>query len=256
MSSTLRNSIKRKTHKERSQPLARKKFGHLERHKDYVLRAQDFHKKEKTIKTLREKAEFRNPDEFYFAMQNSRTKGGVHVASEQESLKYTAEELKLMKTQDASYASYKAQVDCKKAERLKTSLHFIGLPSQNKHTIFVEGRSAAASFDAAAHFNTAPSLLTRAFNRPRLHQLQDPLISQSPNADALKLSKTLDSKRLASYRELQSRLDRGKKMTGLAQDMDMQKQLMGKGRKRKMKVKNDDNDEKAITYKWKMQRKT
>lgn len=28
---------------------------------------------------LRLKASFRNPDEFYFKMQNSRTKGGVHL---------------------------------------------------------------------------------------------------------------------------------------------------------------------------------
>ncbi|KAG1331388.1 hypothetical protein COCNU_02G013560 [Cocos nucifera] len=48
--SSLRNAIPRRAHKERAQPHARKKFGLLEKHKDYVLRAQAFHKKEETLK--------------------------------------------------------------------------------------------------------------------------------------------------------------------------------------------------------------
>ena len=77
--SALRNAVKRKTHKERSQPGDRRKFGLLEKKKDYVLRARDFHKKEDAIKALKTKAAYRNPDEFYFGMQRNRTKDGVHV---------------------------------------------------------------------------------------------------------------------------------------------------------------------------------
>jgi U3 small nucleolar RNA-associated protein 11 len=45
----------------------RRKLGLLEKKKDYVQRARDFHKKEKALLTLQAKAEQRNPDEFYFA---------------------------------------------------------------------------------------------------------------------------------------------------------------------------------------------
>lgn len=53
-----------------------KSQGLLEKHKDYVLRARDFQRKQGTLKQLRHKAAMRNPDEFYFAMQGSKTKGG------------------------------------------------------------------------------------------------------------------------------------------------------------------------------------
>lgn len=58
----------RREHKERSQPSHRRKYGLLEKHKDYVERARDYHKKQDYLQTLRKKAAFRNPDEFYTAM--------------------------------------------------------------------------------------------------------------------------------------------------------------------------------------------
>ena len=71
--SSLRNSLHRRNHKERSQLAHRAKFGILEKHKDYVLRARDYHSKQERIKTLQKKAANRNKDEFYFGMVNQRT---------------------------------------------------------------------------------------------------------------------------------------------------------------------------------------
>ena len=124
--SSLRNAVKRRTHKERSQPAERRKFGLLEKKKDYVLRARDFHKKEEALKVLRKKAANRNPDEFYFAMQKQRTVDGVHNANQDESNKYTQDELHLMKTQDVKYVAMKASMEAKKVEKLRATLHMIG----------------------------------------------------------------------------------------------------------------------------------
>jgi hypothetical protein len=66
--------IVKKLHKERAQPADSKKKGFLERHKDYVVRAKDFHRKQDTLKKLRRKAAFKNPDEFYNKMQNAQLK--------------------------------------------------------------------------------------------------------------------------------------------------------------------------------------
>jgi len=124
--SSLRNAVKRRTHKERSQPAERRKFGLLEKKKDYILRARDFHKKEEALKVLRKKAANRNPDEFYFAMQKQRTNDGVHIANEDLSNKYTQDELHLMKTQDVKYVAMKASMEAKKVEKLRATLHMIG----------------------------------------------------------------------------------------------------------------------------------
>jgi len=105
--SSFRNAVKRKTHKERSQPEARKRFGLLEKHKDYVVRARDYNKKKKRIQALQEKAAFRNPDEFYMKMQGMATKRGIHANLGEDSI--DADTLKLFKTQDLGYISLKKQ---------------------------------------------------------------------------------------------------------------------------------------------------
>ena len=139
-----------------------------------MLRARDFHKKEDAIKALKTKAAYRNPDEFYFGMQRNRTKDGVHVGRADESNKYTAEELALMKTQDVKYVALKASEEAKKAAKLKANLHRVGLDAdeepvseedeerydeegfairaaprqKRKHTVFVDDAEAARAFDA------------------------------------------------------------------------------------------------------------
>lgn len=93
----------RRNHKERAQPLARAKLGLLEKKKDYVLRARDYKSKKERLKRLREKAAFRNKDEFYWGMIKAKTQGGVHVQERSSSNTLGVDEVKLLKSQDAGY---------------------------------------------------------------------------------------------------------------------------------------------------------
>lgn len=72
------HKMAQRLHRERRQPENRKKFGYLEKKKDYKKRALDHHLKAKAIKKLKNKALDRNPNEFHFHMLNSRIIDGVH----------------------------------------------------------------------------------------------------------------------------------------------------------------------------------
>ncbi|XP_040940140.1 probable U3 small nucleolar RNA-associated protein 11 [Gossypium hirsutum] len=104
-----RNAISRRAHKERAQPSSRKKIGLLEKHKDYVVRAKAFHKKEETLRKLKEKAAFRNSYEFYFQMIKTRTVDGVHKPESQAN-KYTQEDMVDMFRGRATHPSLKTRL--------------------------------------------------------------------------------------------------------------------------------------------------
>ncbi|KAK2875626.1 hypothetical protein FQN49_001563 [Arthroderma sp. PD_2] len=100
--SSMRNAVQRRVHRERAQPAAREKWGILEKHKDYSLRAKDYNIKKAQLQRLREKARDRNPDEFAYGMMSDRAKThGKHGARESKSLNHAT--VSLLKTQDAGY---------------------------------------------------------------------------------------------------------------------------------------------------------
>lgn len=110
--------MSRRNHRERAQPLNRQKLGLLEKHKDYVHRARDYKSKKDRIKKLREKAAFRNKDEFYWGMVKGQTKGGVAIADRgNESL--STDMVRLLKSQDVGYV--KVQI----AQDEKVSFHVL-----------------------------------------------------------------------------------------------------------------------------------
>ncbi|KAG0264849.1 UTP11-like, U3 small nucleolar ribonucleoprotein [Mortierella polycephala] len=269
--SSLRNAVHRRNHKERSQPLARQKFGLLEKKKDYIARAKDYHSKQDRLKAMREKAAFRNPDEFYFKMVNTRTKDGVHITERNE--KFSHDFLKLLGTQDLNYVTQQRDIGKKRIERMQQGLVLLDddvrdnaddldedmdmfgsaintktIQKPKNHIVFVDTEEDVKAFDPVKHFDTAPELLHRKFNRPRSEQLKKELsVSLIEKADI----KVAAKERERALTELASRMEREETMSKLEQEMTLRKNLMLKGRKKKIGVDKDG----LAKYKWKADRK-
>ncbi|GKT64595.1 U3 snoRNP-associated protein UTP11 [Colletotrichum tofieldiae] len=133
--SSMRNAVQRRSHRERAQPLERQRFGLLEKHKDYSLRAKDYNKKKSQIKSLRQKAAERNEDEFYFGMlsrnsMGSRLKDGRKwsgtVAGDRGNKAMDMETVRLLKTQDVGYVRTMRNVISKEVKRLEEQIVLIG----------------------------------------------------------------------------------------------------------------------------------
>ncbi|XP_057511851.1 probable U3 small nucleolar RNA-associated protein 11 [Actinidia eriantha] len=227
--SSLRNAISRPAHKERSQPHSRRKFGLLEKHKDYVVRAQAYHKKEDALSKLKEKAAFRNPDEFYFKMIKTKSISGVHKLESQAN-KYTPEELMLMKTQDIGYVLQKLQTEKKKIEKLTALLQYIDNPQSSRHVYYAEDREDAKEIQ----FHTS-----KGGKVPFLNDVPD----------------HIKRKTAASYRELEARKARANDLEKLFKDMALGKELQKKGRKRKLREDEIVCPTSKRVYKWRSERK-
>ncbi|KDQ17695.1 hypothetical protein BOTBODRAFT_29854 [Botryobasidium botryosum FD-172 SS1] len=119
--SSLRNSLHRRNHKERSQLSHRSRWGLLEKHKDYVLRARDYHAKQDRIKRMKVKASERNKDEFYFAMKNEKTENGVHI-KDRGNVALPVDIVKVLKSQDSNYIRTVRASGLKKIAALKAQL--------------------------------------------------------------------------------------------------------------------------------------
>lgn len=227
--SSFKNAISRKAHQERPQPKSRKNYGLLEKHKDYVQRAQAFHKKEETLRKLKEKAAYRNEDEFYFGMIKSKTVGGVH-RPESDANQYTPEELMLMKTQDMGYILQKIQSEKKKVERLRATLHSIDNQPPNKHVYFAEDREEAKEIISRTGDNESGPVLE---NVPR----------------------RIKRKTAVSYRELEARTQRAHDLEKVYMDMMLKKELQKKGKKRKLREDEIVCPTSKPVFRWKPERK-
>ncbi|KAM0128196.1 hypothetical protein ACHAQE_003554 [Botrytis cinerea] len=131
-----------RTYKERSQPEERKKWGLLEKHKDYSARAKDFNKKKAKLKVLKQKVLEKNPDEFYFGMvgkkgpvkTGKRYTGTVNGDRGNQVLNQDA--VRLFKTQDLGYVRTERNKASKEVEQLEKRA--VGIKARGKKVVFVE----------------------------------------------------------------------------------------------------------------------
>ncbi|TFK77309.1 small-subunit processome [Pluteus cervinus] len=121
MTSSLRNSLHRRNHKERSQLAHRSRLGILEKHKDYVKRARDYHSKQDRLTRLKQKAAERNKDEFYFSMTREKTKGGLHMR-DRGNVALPTDMVKILKSQDENYVRTMRAAGLKKIDKIKSQL--------------------------------------------------------------------------------------------------------------------------------------
>jgi len=278
--SSLRNAVKRVTHKERAQPQSRSKLGILEKKKDYKKRAIDYHRKEDRINAAKEKASMRNPDEFYFGMHNAQVSEGHHRKTEaarqkEFDAKIGHDTVRIMKDQDLSYVRMQKQRDAKKIERLQSNLHHIdgeNVSKKRKHTIFVDSTKDAEEFDVAKHFDTLPELAGRTFNRPRIESLKKAALAAQDDDDnvipaehpppttrelartakeARKMAKKAAKARVSAYAEVEARSQRVVAMERAEAHLVTEKMLAAKGRKRKIQAA--ENGKPAV-YKWRRKR--
>ncbi|WRT66573.1 uncharacterized protein IL334_003532 [Kwoniella shivajii] len=134
----------RRNHKERSQPVHRARLGLLEKHKDYVHRARDYKSKQDRIRKLREKAAFRNKDEFYWGMVKGKTKNGIAIA-DRGNVALDMDVVKILKSQDLGYVKVQIAKDEKKITRLRAELEITAPVAGPSST-----SSSTSEWDAAA----------------------------------------------------------------------------------------------------------
>ncbi|OOQ90452.1 putative U3 small nucleolar RNA-associated protein Utp11 [Penicillium brasilianum] len=127
--SSMRNAVQRRQHRERGQLAGREKWGLLEKHKDYSLRAKDYNEKKAKLKRLQEKAKDRNPDEFNFGMvgakngQQGKHGRGVGVSRDSAAARgLTHDAIKLLKTQDQNYLRTVGERIRRQIERLEQDM--------------------------------------------------------------------------------------------------------------------------------------
>lgn len=162
--------MKSTIHKERSQPANRKKFGALEKKKDYVQRAGRRKQKTEKLSKLKRAAAMKNPDEFDVRMTQMSTDGasGKIIKKDKTTSKSKALDQLRENTKNVTFLKHRVLDDKKKVLELVHDVVGLEMRPRNSHTVFVDDDAAVEKFDAAQHFNTTKEMLQFPAIRPNL----------------------------------------------------------------------------------------
>ncbi|KAF9056585.1 small-subunit processome [Panaeolus papilionaceus] len=260
MTSSLRNSLHRRNHKERSQLAHRAKFGLLEKHKDYVKRAKDYHEKQDRLTRLKQKAALRNKDEFYFAMTKEKTQGGVRI-KDRGNAALPTDMVKVLKTQDENYVRTMRASNQKKIDRIKTQLMEMAdlVPAESDE---LEGDLEEEELETLRVANILKSSSRTSKKRKHIIFAEDKeevtRISSKGKEKASDENNDRDSdhedesessvdRRKKLLKELAARLNRDRQLGYTQREFEMQRLMMGKGSNKKIRgperVEGPDEDE-------------
>lgn len=259
MSSFSKNVLPRRAHRERAQPSRRvARHGLLEKKKDYKLRARDASRKRQRVRLLKEKAAFRNPDEFYHAMARGTTDkgvvrrvrdgdGGHHVAD--------GEVRRLVETQDRAYVRGKVMNERRRIEKGMEGLHFLdaaGTDERRRHTVFVDaeedggGGGGVSGFSREAHFARASAGDGGAGDANGEEFV--------PRTSGRAASRTRKKAGRRGYAEMEQRVERVRRLDSAMEDLVLRQNLLGKGARRKVRA-GDPETGRLPVFKWSKVRK-
>lgn len=175
---------------------------------------------------------------------SNRNAKGIHIL-DRGNKALDIDTVKLLKTQDAGYLRVQSAIERKAVERLQVEAALLNWDStttkgnKRKHTVFVESREEAKSFDPVKHFDTVPELVCRAENRLRAEQLAElELRKLVPESEAngrierlekLKARKKRVKAREGKLKELAQRLRRREELQKAEVELALQRERFGKG---------------------------
>lgn len=215
------SKVNQKVHRERHQPADRSHLGLLEKHKDYVHRAKDYQKKQRTLKKLKEHALNKNPDEYYHHMVNSHLVDGKHREKTKPPTEDTLEQKKIMENNNLSYVRMKLNMEQKKVNKLLSQLHLIDNPT-NEH----------------------------ASNKLSVQLLEQPKLIPDKKA-VYKVQKLKEQ----SYKKLAKSIQRMKQLEVIKDKMEVQINLSKTKNSSRPKLITPASKTKAPIYEWKYERK-
>lgn len=175
---------------------------------------------------------------------SNRDAKGIHILGRGNKA-LDIDTVKLLKTQDAGYLRVQSAIERKAVERLQVEAALLNLDSittkgnKRKHTVFVESRKEAKSFDPVKHFDTVPELVCRAENRLRAEQLaelelrklvpESEAIGRIERLEKLKARKKRAKAREGKLKELAQRLRRREELQKAEVELALQRERFGKG---------------------------